>query len=55
MSQTDQTSPAPMLRRELHFGDRVLPCYADRPADLGALVRATFFRMARRQTPVGPY
>ena len=41
-----------MLRRELHFGDRVLPCYADRPADLGALVRATFFRMAEAEAVI---
>ncbi|WP_372072827.1 class I adenylate-forming enzyme family protein [Tistrella mobilis] len=52
MSQTDQTNPAPVLRRELHFGDRVLPCYADRPADLGALARATFSRMAEAEAVI---
>jgi O-succinylbenzoic acid--CoA ligase len=54
MSQTDQTIPAsaPTLRRELHFGDRVVPCYADRPADLGALVRATFARMAAAEAVI---
>lgn len=54
MSQTDQTIPAsaPTLRRELHFGDRVVPCYADRPADLGALVRATFARMAEAEAVI---
>ncbi len=31
------TSPPP-LRREAHFGDRVVSCFADRPASLFALL-----------------
>lgn len=29
-----------MIRRELHFGDRVMPCYAGRPDSADALIRA---------------
>jgi len=29
-----------MIRRELHFGDRVMPCYAERAASVDALMRA---------------
>ncbi|MEN2980551.1 class I adenylate-forming enzyme family protein [Tistrella bauzanensis] len=42
---TRVVSPVPTIRRELHFGDRILSCYADRPADLTALLRDSFARL----------
>ena len=32
---------APPTRRELHFGDRVVTCFAERPPHLDAMFRAT--------------
>jgi O-succinylbenzoic acid--CoA ligase len=37
-----------LLRREVHFGDRVIACYADRPASLWAMFEATVRRCADR-------
>lgn len=38
----------PALRREAHFGDRVLPCFPDRVGSLHALLEATVARHGER-------
>lgn len=34
------TLPLPAIRREVHFDGRLVPCFAERPADIDAMLRA---------------
>ena len=41
---TAVTAPAPLLRRERHFGTRVLTCFAQRPASVAQMLREAVAR-----------
>ncbi|HEX5078352.1 MAG TPA: AMP-binding protein, partial [Geminicoccaceae bacterium] len=40
--------PLPAIRHEVHFGDRLLRCFAERPASLFAMFEATLVAHADR-------
>ena len=44
MSMWRDLQPRHAIRYEAHYGDRVVPCFADRPADLHRMIAATAAR-----------
>ena len=42
--------PPPAIRHELHFGDRLLPCFVERPRSLYGLLESG----GRCATPTAP-